>query len=134
MTAGIHTTQIDPAEFASMKQDISDVKAIMHKMADTLTRMALLEERQHGTASTTEKILDRLDKIELSLHRNEVAQASNNVSASRVEALEKGFRELHVERERDKARFQTVVWLVRAIYAVGGVGGLMALLKIGGAA
>lgn len=134
MTAGIHTTQIDPAEFASMKQDISDVKSIMHKMADTLTRMALLEERQHGTSSVTEKILGRLEKIELALHRSEVAQASSGISNNRVEALEAGFRELHIERERDKARFQTVVWMVRALYAVGGVGGLMALLKIGGAA
>ena len=63
-------------------------------------------------------------------HIFEIEGARNGPILSRVTAIEKGFLDMHVEDERNKARFQTIVWLVRGLWAVVGSAGLLWLFKV----
>ncbi len=70
-------------------------------------------------AQTSNKALQRMDEIIERQHQHEVTNAVNYSMASRVDALEIAFRELHVEGERNKARFQTFRWLLHGAWAAG---------------
>jgi hypothetical protein len=110
----------DDNRLVTLERDMSDMKALMQKMVDAITRMALLEERQASVKETTDKILDQINDIREHQAAVELAAARGQVSPSRIEALEGAIRETHVEHERNKARFQTLVWTVRAAW-IGGV-------------
>lgn len=120
-------------EFHSLAQDVSDMKSLMSKMVEALNHISVINERQQTFTSLVQKLDERMERMENRQHQSDVTQAVAQASTSRLDLLDMGFRELHIDRERDKARFQTVVWMVRGLWAVAGVGGLIGLLRgIGG--
>lgn len=120
---------VNLAEFRSLVQDVGEVKSLMGKMVEAINRITLLDERQQVVAGFMQKLDERMGRMESRQHEAEIAHAVANTARSRMENLEVGFREIHIDRERDKARFQTVVWLIRGVYAVVGIGGIAAALK-----
>lgn len=124
-------------EFQNLVNDVSDMKSLMSKIVDAINRIALLDERQQNTSAILEKLDTRMSAIESSLRAAEIHRASQEGNSSRIVVLETALREVHVERERDKARFDTAVWMIRGIWAVLGssiVGGVMYLLTKGAGA
>lgn len=126
---GAEDNTVNQAEFRSLVQDVGEVKSLMGKMVEAINRITLLDERQQVVAGFMQKLDERMGRMESRQHEAEIAHAVANTARNRMENLEIGFREIHIDRERDKARFQTVVWLIRGVYAVVGVGGIAAALK-----
>lgn len=124
-------------EFQSLNSDIGEMKRLMSQMAEAISRISLLDERQQQVAGFMQRLDDRIARMESRQHESEIASAVNQVNGSRLASIEAGFRDVHLERERDKARFQTVVWMVRGLWAIaasGVVGAIISVaMKAGGA-
>lgn len=117
-------------EFKVLSQDMSEMKSLMSKMVEAINRIALLDERQQAVAHALQKLDERMGRMEEKQQQAEVARALTQASADRLNLIDAGFRELHIERERDKARFATVVWMVRGLWGVAGAGGAIAIIKL----
>jgi hypothetical protein len=114
---------VDYYEFASLKQDIGDMKLLMARMVEAMGRITVIEERQHVQATNTSKVLERMEEVTQRLHQNEVVNAAQSSIVQRVTNMEVVFREIHIESERNKARFDAVIWMVRGLWAVTVAGG-----------
>jgi hypothetical protein len=123
---------IQQHEIHALAQDVSEMKSLMSKMVDAISRIGLLDERQQTVTAALQKLDDRTSRIEVRQQDAEIARAVNQQSADRLNLIDTGFRELHIERERDKARFQTVIWMIRGLWATVTAGGLGVALKIYG--
>jgi hypothetical protein len=118
----------EAAGVESVRQELIDIKQAVSKMADALTRLALLEERYLTFHALLIKIAERQDMAEQKRHEQEVSAARISDIPARVAAVEAEFRVLHIERQEDKAKFKTLMWTVRAFWAIAGSGiGLYAL-------
>ena len=128
MTAPKET--ISYQEFQSLNRDIGEMKSLMSQIADAITRITLLDERQQVVGAFMQKLDERMARMEHRQQETEIANALAQQGASRLTNVEAGFREMHLDRERDKARFQTVVWMVRGLWAICGTGvvGIIAML------
>ena len=102
----------------------------MSQIADAITRITLLDERQQVVGAFMQKLDERMARMEHRQQETEIANALAQQGASRLTNVEAGFREMYLDRERDKARFQTVVWMVRGLWAICGTGvvGIIAML------
>lgn len=112
-------------EFVSLKQDITDMKSLMSRLVETMGRITIIEERQHTLTQNTGIVLERMEGITNRQHAHEVLAATNASTVARVERVEVAFRELHIENEINKARFNTFVWMVKGLWAVIGSGGVV---------
>lgn len=124
-------------EFQKFSSELIEMKTLMGRMVEAIQRITLLDERQQVVATFMEKLDDRMGRMEGRQHEAEIAAVVIRSSTSRTDALELGYRELHIERERDKARFQTAVWMIRGLWgAVGlmGAGGIVAITRLFGGA
>lgn len=117
-------------EFQVLVRDMNDIKGLMGKMVEALSRISVLDERTVTVNGFMQKLDERMGRMEARQHDADIARAVAQTSASRVDVLSKGFQEMHVERERDKARFQTIVWMVRGLWAVAAMGGVTYLSNL----
>lgn len=100
-----------------------DLKSSMSKVAETLAKFALLEERHQQIAATTNRILERIEKME---ERQRLSEVSHNTlgrlfdnidkQAGKIEALERTSIE-------DKARTDGAFKTIRVLWVL--MGGLM---------
>lgn len=120
---------VSHAEFHSLVRDVGEMKGLMSQMVEALTRITLLDERQQVVGAFMQKLDERMARMEHRQQEAEIANALSQQGASRLTNVEAGFREMHLDRERDKARFQTVVWMVRGLWAVSGAG-IVAILGL----
>jgi hypothetical protein len=124
---------VDYHEFQSLSQDMGEMKTLMGRMVDAINRITLLDERQQVVANFMEKLDDRMSRMETRQHEAELASVIIRGATSRTEALEVSYREMHIDRERDKARFQTVVWMIRGLWGIVGaigIGGIVAVARM----
>lgn len=121
-------------EFHTLTQDMSDMKTLMSKMVEAINKIGLLDERQQTVTHVLQKLDERMARMESKQQEADIARALNQASADRLNLIDSGFRELHIERERDKARFQTVIWMIRGLWATVTAGGLTVAAKLWGAA
>lgn len=110
--------QMNPAEIRAIRSDMSEMRQDMSEMAKALTRLALLEERHAAFNTLLTKIAERQEVADQKRHDAELAAARNSDLPTRVEGVERVIREMHIERQEDKARFNTFVWLSRALWTV----------------
>lgn len=68
--------------FDQMNGDLSDIKSSMGKIAEALTRLALLEERHSVVVSTTRQIEERQTRFDDRLDRIEKEQIRYEATAS----------------------------------------------------
>ncbi len=119
---------VNAREFSALKQDITDMKSLMSRMVEAMSRITVIEERQHTMAQSTSKAIERMEAITERQHAYELVNAESASTVGRVGRLESVFQDLNIESERNKARFQTVVWTVRALWAVLGSGAIGAVI------
>lgn len=120
-------------EIHALTQDVSEMKSLMSKMVEAINKIGLLDERQQTVAQALQKLDERMARMESKQQEADIARALNQASADRLNLIDAGFRELHIERERDKARFQTVIWMIRGLWATVTAGGLTVAAKLWGA-
>lgn len=132
MTAPKET--ISYQEFQSLNRDIGEMKSLMSQMVEAISRISLLDERQQVVAQALQKLDERMARMESKQQDADIARALSQASSDRLNLIDMGFRELHIERERDKARFQTVIWMIRGLWATVTAGGLGVVVKLWGGA
>lgn len=132
MTAPKET--ISYQEFQSLNRDIGEMKSLMSQMVEAISRISLLDERQQVVAQALQKLDERMARMESKQQDADIARALSQASSDRLNLIDMGFRELHIERERDKARFQTVIWMIRGLWATVTAGGLGVAAKLWGGA
>lgn len=132
MTAPKET--ISYQEFQSLNRDIGEMKSLMSQMVEAISRISLLDERQQVVAQALQKLDERMARMEGKQQDADIARALSQASSDRLNLIDMGFRELHIERERDKARFQTVIWMIRGLWATVTAGGLGVAAKLWGGA
>ena len=119
-------------EFKSLSRDMGEMKALMSKMVDAVNRISLLDERQQSVSLSIQKIDERTARLEAKQQEAEISRAMNHASGDRLNLIDAGFRELHIERERDKARVQTIIWMIRGLWATVAAGGMTIVTKLWG--
>lgn len=117
-------------EFHSLNRDIGEMKGLMSQMVEAINRISLLDERQQVVSQGLSKLDERVARLEHKQQEADIARALNQASTDRLNLIDMGFRELHIERERDKARFQTVIWMIRGLWATVAAGGLTVIAKL----
>jgi hypothetical protein len=122
-------SEIDQAEFLQLRSEFSEVKIVLNKVVEALNRLAVFEERQQNVAVLTNKILERVERIEERQHRADIDSAVNASTGNRLQAVEDCVKEMHLDTERHKASFATLKWLVATIWAVLGSGGALWLIQ-----
>lgn len=107
------------AAIAGLQSEMREMKDVMGKVADALTRLALVEDRQHSVAQTTNRILEQVEALRERQHAGELANTTNGQNAIRIAELDQAVRELHVDNERHKASLKTASTLIKAAWAAG---------------
>jgi hypothetical protein len=120
----------DSSKLEAAVADIAEMKSLMGRMVEAIQRIALLEERQGASAQTQNKILETVEDLRQRQHEAELVSATNYDLSARVKTLESAVRDHHIEREKDKARFDTLAWTIRALWAVAGSGALLWAAKL----
>jgi hypothetical protein len=105
-----------PGRLARLESGMEDMKALMQRMVDAMTHLAVIDERQQAMLDNNKEVIGRLERIEVRQHQAELNAASNGDVSGRVKTLEEATRDLHIEREKDMARLQTVVWMIRTMW------------------
>jgi predicted nucleic acid-binding Zn-ribbon protein len=57
------TEQVIEASFKVIQADLEDMKSSMSKMADALSKIAVLEERHQNMSATMLRVTEKLEKI-----------------------------------------------------------------------
>ena len=89
-TAPEHNRRASDLVQQAMQDDIREIKQALKALADSMVKLALVEERQQQSANAQERILSAIERLE-----------------TRVSALELG--NVHSKR--------TTIWVERAVWA-----------------
>ena len=119
------SNDFDQAQLVNMQRDIQDVKFLMARMVEAMGKIAMIEERQHSMATANTRIADRLEEIMRRQHEQDLVHAQQGDVPGRLKNIEAGFRELHLDNERNKARVQTMMWIAGAAWTFIAGGGLL---------
>lgn len=92
------------AELRGMRQDVSEIRGAMAKVADALERLARLEERHSTVSGALERLFVAVGKIEVRLREIEQSQP--------VQKLMSG-------------------WVANSVWAAAGMAVMLVLKKVG---
>jgi hypothetical protein len=121
--------QMNPTEIKAIRSDMSEMRRDMSEMAKALTRLTLLEERHAAFNALLTKIAERQESADAKRHEADLVAAKNSDIPTRVASIETVIRDMHIERQEDKARFNTFVWMTRALWTVATSGLGLGLLQ-----
>lgn len=101
-----HVVQIERLthHIARIREGQDDMKNSMQKMADAMSRLALVEERQANTGDSLKAITDTLKSLDARLRTLEIAEPMQSKSA---------------------------VWVERALWAAAGLGMMAVINQVG---
>lgn len=135
-------TQTDRAaiegQIISVKEDISDIKGSMGKVADALTVLAVLGEKHQTVAETTNRILSRIEKMEerqIIMDKREFAltELTRRLDSSegKIEEGEDRLKTLEDDKNTQNGQIKGMTSTVKLIWAVlAGSGLTMALVGL----
>lgn len=89
-----------------IREDLSDMKTSMSKIADAVIRLAVLEDRHINSTAVMDKMIVRMEKMEERQHAYELAKTAS------------------------EARVDGAVKTLRFFWVICGTGGFIGLLKI----
>ena len=112
-----------------MKADLSDMKASINRIADALTKLAILEDRQSAQMTLMEKTLSRLEALEDKQHATELRFATAMVSQERLANVESKVNEMSTKITGYEASGRTIGYSVKIFWAVFG-GGITASIGL----
>lgn len=73
------------AQMDEMKIDMKEIRSSISKIAEALTRLAVLEEKSHSHAATLERVVLKVDRIE---ERQRDAETIRDVVARNTQRIE----------------------------------------------
>lgn len=124
--AQLHQDQTD-RQFETVREDISDIKGTLNKIADAVGRLAVLEDRQMNTTAVSAKMLERLERMEDRQRTAEVATSGYDRMIILVEGIDKRVKEVEVAQIKSDTSIKAYTRAVQIIWTILGSG-----LLIGG--
>lgn len=97
-------TDVVHAELRAVREDVTEIKGAVSKVADALERLARLEERHSTVAGALERAFSAIAKAEARLRDIEQAQPVNRLASG---------------------------WVMNGAYAAGGMLAMLVLKKVG---
>lgn len=98
-------------KFAQLREDVVEIKGTMKDVAQALTKLALVEERQAQSSAAMNRAFDNIAKVD---HRVDIV-------VNRVVNLEKA----------DQNHGRVANWVDRVVFGLLGVVGVLILTKLG---
>ena len=71
----------------ALHSDISEMKTVLNKLSDALTKLALIEQTQSQTTGSLERAFKTLEKIETRVAALELAQPKNDFASTWVDRI-----------------------------------------------
>jgi vacuolar-type H+-ATPase subunit E/Vma4 len=72
--------QLLEANFKSIQSDMADLKVSMGKVAEAITRLAVLEERHQAMQSAMNRVVEKLDSLDARQSAMEIAQVKQDTT------------------------------------------------------
>lgn len=114
---------------ASMRSDMNHIKEDISKIAEAMTRIAVLEEKHAVYAISQDKVVTRLERVEDRQRDSEVQANMIGQLTGRLEGLDSRLKTVEGVQTTATARIDGAMWLARTLYGIVGVGGVVAMLK-----
>ena len=131
--AGDKTVQVLATKIEDLAQDMNEMKHGITKMADALTKLAIVEERQTQTILAQERAFKALERVEERQHTHElvckdqdkevrqIIADSNERLSGRVAELEKA----------EPMQEQTGKWVMAAVWGAAGLLAMFVAKQLG---
>ena len=71
----------------ALHSDISEMKTVLNKLSDALTKLSLIEQAQSQTTGSLERAFKTLEKIETRVAALELAQPKNDFASTWVDRI-----------------------------------------------
>lgn len=71
----------------ALQSDMSEMKAVLNKLSDALTKLALIEQTQSQTAGSLERAFNTLEKIEMRVAALEQVQPRNDFASTWMDRI-----------------------------------------------
>lgn len=108
------------ADMTDVKDTLVEVKSTMGRIADVLTKMALLEERQSQQTQLTAKMVETLAEMKDKQHEFEIALVVNSQAKERLDKLEAVTTDLNNRVTAYETAGKTVRTIGATVWAVVG--------------
>lgn len=82
------TTAEVKADLRTIKQDMTDLKSSIQMIAQAVTKLAILEDRQATQNTLIQKLLSRLEHVEEKQHETELRICSTTMNTERLNSVE----------------------------------------------
>lgn len=116
------------ADISTMKSDMRDMKAVVHKIAEAVTKLAILEDRQTSQTTLMEKLLTRVENVEDRLRQFELRLAMADVQIQRIAAIDQQVIDHNNRLSSIHAVGKTATLGIKAVWGV--VGGAVSAVLI----
>lgn len=114
---------------SSVKDDMREVKTSIHQIADALTKLAILEDRQATQLALVEKTLARLESLEEKQHVIEIRMAATGGTGERLTSLERSVGDIGTRVTSYEAAGKALGGGAKVLWAIAGaVGSAVAFL------
>lgn len=108
------------ADISTMKSDMRDMKAVVHKIAEAVTKLAILEDRQTSQTTLMEKVLTRVENVEDRLRQFELRLAMADVQIQRIAVIDQQVLDHQNRLSSIHAAGKTATVGIKAVWAVIG--------------
>ena len=119
-------------QMAEVREDVREIRASMSKIADAITRLAVLEEKHQSINSACERMATKIEKIE---ERQRDAEHHNEAIVlllKHKDEVEKKIADLEIEQVRIVSTAEGVSKTVKTVWALIGAGVVYGLAKMFG--
>jgi BMFP domain-containing protein YqiC len=122
------------SDMTDVKATLDKVESTMGRIAEVLTKMALLEERQAQQTQITAKMVAMLDEMKDKQHEFEIALVVNSQAKERLDKLEAVTSDLNTRVTAYETAGKTVGKIGAGVWAVvgGAVTGAVSYFARGG--
>lgn len=108
------------AVVTQMQSDMSELKASIKSIAEALTKLAVLDDRQLTLFKSLEKQLIRMENLESRLHRFEVDMSAVQIAVRDLLEIRSSVHVIQAEMTASKVRRETISNGAKALWAVIG--------------
>ena len=122
------TLHFSQDEIREIRADMSDIRESVSKIADAMTRLAVLEERGVTANQLLQRVIDRQESLEDKLHQQELILAANDTIRHRLEVAENDVEMLKQREAALSASIRTGSTMIKSSWTV--FGGIIAYLFI----
>lgn len=125
--------QVLAAKIEGLAQDMSEMKHGIAKMADALTKLAIVEERQTQTVLAQERAFKALERVEehQRLHEMQCLDRENDLRQLIADSNERLSARVGELEKAEPMQEQTSKWVTAAVWGAAGLLALFVAKQLG---